>query len=184
MAMPKTLMTADQFFREYGGKEGWYELVRGEVVQLTLPGAVHGAVVVNIAATLEAHVRAHDLGLVMVASGFVVEHSPDTVRGPDVSFVSRARIAAGGVPVAFFQKAPDLAVEVVSPSDTAAELEVKVRDYLRNGAMQVWLAYPESRTLHVYHRDGTARWYGENETLDGGDVLPGFSVPVREFFAL
>ncbi|MBI2917691.1 MAG: Uma2 family endonuclease [Chloroflexi bacterium] len=184
MATQRTLLTADQFFREYAGKEGRYELVRGEVVPMTPPGTVHGAVMMNIGAILRAHVKEHELGLVVGESGFLLEHAPDTVRGPDVSFVRKARIAAGGVPVAFYPEAPDLAVEVVSPSDTAAELEVKVREYLRNGTAQVWLAYPESRTVHVYNRDGTARWYGEDETLEGADVLPGFSVPVREFFAL
>jgi Uma2 family endonuclease len=183
MTTQKTVLTAEQFFKEYGGKEGRYELVRGEVLQMAPPGGVHGEVALNIGSILRAYVRQHNLGRAFVESGFALEHAPDTVRGPDVAFVSQERVASSGVPRAFFEGAPDLAVEVVSPDDTAASLELKVHEYLGAGSKQVWLVYPDSRTVHVYTQDGTVRWYQEGDTLEGGELLLGFSVPVREFFA-
>lgn len=183
MTEQRTLHTAEEFFRAYSSKEGDYELVRGEVIEMPPPGWIHGGVATNIAIALGTFARQHDLGRVVVESGFTLERDPDTVRGPDVAFVRKDRVPAGGPTTAFFPGAPDLAVEVVSPDDTAAGLEAKVHEYLSSGTQQVWLAYPESRRVHVYHRDGTARWYTEEDTLESGDLLPGFSVPVRELFA-
>ena len=79
---------------------------------------------------------------------------------------------------------PDLAVEIVSPSDTAVELEVKVHDYLRNGALRVWVVYPDSRRVAVHRPDGTARWYSEDAAIEDEGLLPGFSLPLREIFGL
>lgn len=182
MTEQHTLLTAEEFFRLYSDKEGHYELVKGEVIEMAPPGGVHGGVAVNIASALHVYVRQHDLGRVVVESGFRLESDPDTVRGPDVAFIRRERIPQGGLPRAFFTVAPDLAVEVVSPSDTAVELEAKVHDYLRAGAQRVWVFYPDSRRVAVYRPDGTTRWYGEDETLEDEELLPGFSLPLREVF--
>ena len=176
----KTLLTAEQFYRDYSGREGRYELVRGEVVEMTPPGWEHGWIVSNIVRVLSTFVREHDLGRVVVESGYRLERRPDTVRGPDVSFVRKERLSKAGK--GFFPGAPDLAVEVVSPSDTASMLAGKVRDYQRAGVEQTWLFYPEDRQVQVCPRGGAARWYGEDDTLEGGDLLPGFAMPVREFF--
>jgi Uma2 family endonuclease len=178
----RTLLNADEFFRLYSGKEGDYELVRGELIEMPPPGGVHGGVAVNIASALHTHVRQHDLGRVVVESGFTLEREPDTVRGPDVAFIMKEHLSSEGLPRAFVERAPDLAVEVVSPSDTAAQLENKVHDYLRSGTQQVWLVYPDSRRVVVYGPEGVARWYGEGDTLQGRDLLPGFSMPLGEFF--
>lgn len=184
MTEPLTLLSAEDFFRLYSHKEGHYELVKGEVVEMPPPGIVHGGIAVNIASPLHTHVRRHNLGRVIVEGGFCLECWPDTVRGPDVAFIRRERIPSEGLPQAFFAGAPDLAVEVVSPSDTAAELEAKVHDYLRAGSQQVWVAYPHSHRVVVFRPDGSAHWYSEEDTLEGGDLLPGYSLPVREIFAL
>lgn len=159
MTEPRTLLTAEDFFRLYSHKEGHYELVRGEVIEMAPPGGVHGGIAANITSALHPYVRQHNLGRVVVGSGLCLECRPDTVRGPDVAFIRRERIPEEGLPHAFFRGAPDLAVEIVSPSDTAAELETKVHDYLRNGALRVWVVYPDSRRVLVHRSDGSGQWW-------------------------
>lgn len=176
----KTLVTAEEFYRDYSGREGRHELVRGEVVTMTPPGIEHAGIALKAGSRLLDHATRRELGWVGVEGGFVL--GPSTVRGPDVAFIRRERLPAGSAPRGFFQGAPDLAVGVVSPSDTAADLDVRVHDYLAAGASQVWVVYPDTRRVAVHDPDGTARWYTEDDTLDGGDLLPGFSVKVSEFF--
>ena len=96
MAEQRTLLTADDFFRQYSHGEGNCELVKGEVIQMPPPGGVHGGTAVNIAIALGAFVREHDLGRVLVETGFHLERQPDTVRGPDVSFVTKERMPSTG----------------------------------------------------------------------------------------
>jgi Uma2 family endonuclease len=98
---------------------------------------VQGVIVANIAAELEAFVRQRHLGEVVIGAGFILERHPDTVRGPNVSFVRKERIPKEGLPQGYFKGAPDLAVEVFSPWDTASQLEIKVHDYLRTGTQRV-----------------------------------------------
>jgi Uma2 family endonuclease len=175
-------MTADDFFCLYSHKDEHYELVRGEVVEMTLPGGVHGGIAVNIAIPLGTFVRSHDLGRVVVESGFHLERQPDTVRGPDVSFIRKERIPERGLPRAFFAGAPDLAVEIVSPSDSAAGLEAKIRDYLRAGSLRVWAVYPDSKGVAAHRPDGSVLWYSEGEAIEDEELLPGFSLGLDEIF--
>jgi len=183
VAQQLSVLTAEEFFRLYSHKEGHYELVRGEVVEMAPPGGVHGGVASNISYSLQAYNRQHRLGRVVVETGFCLECRPDTVRGPDVAFVRNERVPPAGMPRGFFSGPPDLAVEVVSPSDTAAELERKVHEYLNSGAQRVWVFYPDTRRVAVHRPDGTARWYIEEEALEDPELLPGFSLPIREIFA-
>lgn len=183
MAEQRTLLTADEFFWLYSHKEGDYELVKGEVIEMAPPGGVHGGTALNIGYFLQAYNRQHQLGRVVVETGFRLESQPDTVRGPDVAFVRQERVPPEGMPRGFFPGAPDLAVEVVSPSDSAAELEKKVHDYLRSGTQRVWVFYPDTQRVAVHRPDGTARWYTEEDTLEDPELLPGFSLTIREVFA-
>ena len=179
-----TLLTAEEFFRLYSHKDEHFELVKGEVIKLAPPGWVHGGIAVNIAFALKSFLRQHDLGRVVVESGFRLESQPDTVRGPDVSFVTNERMPGEGPPHAFFMGPPDLAVEIVSPSDTAAELESRVSDYLRSGTRRVWVVHPGSRSVVAYMAEGIWRRYSEDETIEDEELLPGFSLPMREIFGL
>ena len=120
MATDAQTITAQQLF-EMPGRER-FELVGGELVPMSPPGFDHGCIVLDIAAAMREFVHARKLGMVAVEAGFCVSHEPDTVRSPDVAFVRAERIPPGGVR-AFFQGAPDLAVEVVSPSDRASVAE-------------------------------------------------------------
>ena len=177
-----TLITADQFFQLYRHKDEHFELVKGEVLELAMHGAVHGAISANIASVLGSFVHRTSLGRVVAGTGFRLESQPDTVRGPDVAFVTKERMPEEGLPRAFFIGAPDLAVEIVSPSDTAAELKSRVSDYLRNGTRRVWVVHPDSRSVVVYLAEGTWRMYSEDDTVEDEELLPGFSLPVPEIF--
>lgn len=111
-----------------------------------------------------------------------MRHDPDTLRGPDVSYVSLSRIPPGGLPEAFWNLAPDLAVEVVSPSESASDIREKVRDFLAAGTPVVWVVFPSTREVLVHTADGLARTYGENDVLEHQEVRPGFSCRVAELF--
>src|SRR3990170_5661980 len=126
MASIAQTITAQQLFEMPEHER--FELVQGELVPMSPPGFDHGCIVLDIAATLRGFVQAGKLGLVAVEAGFCVSHDPDTVRSPDVAFVRAERIPPGGVR-AFFQGAPDLAVEVISPSDRASEVLSKAQDW-------------------------------------------------------
>ena len=182
MTQQRTLLTAEEFFLRYSHKDQPYELVRGEVIELELPGWEHGRVAVTIAVPLGAFVREHDSGAVVLRSGYCIERQPDTVRGPDISFIRKERLPAEGLPRGFFEGPPDLAVEIVSPSDTAARLEAKVQEYLQNGALRVWVVYPDSRRAAVHRPDGSAQWYAGDAVLEDPELLPGFSLPLPEIF--
>ena len=115
-------------------------------------------------------------------AGFQLAHDPDTVRAPDVAFVRAERFPPGGVK-GFFQGAPDIAVEVVSPSDRASEVAAKVRDWLQAGCSMVWVVDPENRTVTVHRSRKDITVLTEADMLTGGDVLPEFSMPVLTIFA-
>ncbi|HEY0778143.1 MAG TPA: Uma2 family endonuclease, partial [Gemmatirosa sp.] len=145
-------------------------------------GGPHGAVNALLLFRLIGYVRERRLGMVYDSStAFVLRTQPPLVRSPDVSFVRRDRIdpsvRPGSVPLA-----PDLAVETLSPSERAGKIQRKVEEYLEHGTELVWLIDPQHRTATVYTRGGGVRWLHEGDALDGGDVLPGFSVPLAFLF--
>jgi Uma2 family endonuclease len=158
------------------------ELVRGEVIETMPPGGQHGAIAVVLAMLLRLWTKRSNGGYVGVEAGYILAHDPDTVRGPDVSYVSAERIPPTGIPEGFWTLAPDLAVEVVSPSETADEVREKVRDFLHAGTPLVWTIYPRSREIVVHTPDGIARTYEFNDTITNSDVLPGFTCSVAELF--
>lgn len=162
-----------------------HELQSGLLISEPLPGTRHGWIAVRIASLLDAHVRRSRLGVVLGNdSGFLLARSPDTVRGPDVSFVSRARFDALEDPVKAFPGSPDLAVEVLSPSNTPASMHAKVADYLAAGTRLVWVVDPEVETVVVYRSLLSPRTLHSEESLAGEDVLPGFHVDVAELFEI
>ena len=146
-------------------------------------GFRHGRIVGTIGRLLGNFVSQQRLGVVTGAeTGFQLAHDPDTVRAPDVAFVRGGRIPQEE-PAGFFQGAPDLAVEVVSPGDRVSQLLTKVEQWLEAGCHQVWVVDPETLTVTVYGPGGAMRVVRRNETLDGGEVLPAFSIDASEFFA-
>ena len=172
------LMTADELERlPSTGKRT--ELVRGHLIVREPPGFQHGDVVVNLAAILRQFVRAGNLGRVLAESGFVLFTDPDTVRGPDISFVRRERVPEP-VPRGFARFSPDLAIEVLSPDDRPGKVLEKVADYLNAGTQIVWVIDPDRRQARVHRADGTISTIAEAGMLDGEDLLPGFTCTLAE----
>jgi Uma2 family endonuclease len=156
------------------------ELVRGMVVREPGPGELHGAADINLATALHLYVRERRLGRVLSNVGFVLYESPGTVRFPDTAFVKRERLHRDpqqGV----LRMAPDLAIEVLSPSNRAREIREKVADYLDTGSGMVWVVDPMKRIV-VVHEPGQATVLTARDTLRGEDVIPGWSMPVAEVF--
>lgn len=180
MATVTQNMTAQQFL-EMPNQER-FELVQGEPIPMSPPGFDHGCIVLDIAAALREFVRAGKLGLVAVEAGFCVSQDPDTVRSPDVAFVRAKRIPPGGVR-AFFDGAPDLAVEVISPFDRAGEVLAKAQEWLQSGCTAVWVVNPETKTMTVYSNRPQALFLSEKDILVCEELLPGFCLPVSQIFA-
>lgn len=159
-----------------------YELVRGELRRMSPAGFRHGEVALRLGSSLSQHVRAHGLGRALAAeTGFLLASNPDTVRAPDVAFVREARVPSGCTPSGFWPGTPDLAAEVVSPGDSWSEVREKVRDWLDAGCAMVLVLDPRERSVTVF-RDGDVRILLGHDVLEGGEVVPGWTVPVRELF--
>lgn len=153
-------------------------LVRGEVVEAMPAGGEHSVIVLALGSLLLRWARATGAGVVGTEAGFILDRDPDIVRGPDLYFVRAERLPAGRAPVRFFDFAPDLAVEVISPSETAEDVLEKVRDYPAGATLLVVLVYPRTRTVVAHAPDGSTRSYRDGEEFAAPDVLPGFSCPV------
>ena len=161
-----------------------HELVRGELRTMPLASAPHGAVIMRLAIVLGRHVLDRDLGLLFSPdTGVHVFRDPDTVRAPDISFLSKARVPAEGLRRGFLRIAPDLAVEVLSPEDTMAEIEEKIADYFAAGTRLVWVVNPKARTVTVNRPDARPYVLARHERLDGEEIVPGFNCQVGEIFA-
>jgi Uma2 family endonuclease len=173
-------MTIEEFSRLPGSEHK--ELVRGVVVESMPPSKEHGRVALAIGSLLRLWVKQGAGGEVGVESGFILAQDPSTIRGPDVHYVSDGRVASDNASSAFWTIALDLAVEVVSPSDTEVEVREKVRDFLAAGTPLVWTVYPRTREVVVHTADGLARTYSVDDILEHPDVLPGFSCKVAELF--
>jgi Uma2 family endonuclease len=159
------------------------ELIRGHLVVREPPGTWHGVIAANLTYYLSDFVRRHELGIVLAQdTGFKITSDPDTVRAPDVAFVGRER--AGGIPRSgYAELAPDLLAEILSPDDRPAEVLAKVADWLGAGTRLVWVVDPARSDVRVYRQDGSLAVLHAHESLDGEDVLPGFSCPLAQVFS-
>jgi Uma2 family endonuclease len=177
------LVTAEELER-MRDDEHRYDLIRGELICMSPTGEEHGEIAGNIAGPMWSHVRATRLGKVYIAEvGFVLARNPDVVLAPDVSFVRADHLDPERDRRRFVQTAPDFAVEVVSPTDRAAYVSAKVREYLDAGTQLLWVVETGRRIVTVFTRDGASHVLTEQDTLDAGDVIPGFRLAVRDIFA-
>jgi len=159
------------------------ELVRGDLVVMALAGGRHGQVAHRFGLFIGNHVLERDLGRVFAAeTGFLLRRDPDTVRAPDVAFVAGERLGTDETPAGFLELAPDLAVEVVTPGDSARAVRVKLQDWLAAGTRLVWVAYPETWSVVVHRQGGSPEALSGEDTLSGVPVLSDFTVRVRELF--
>lgn len=174
-------LTVEDLFDLPPDEDRW-ELVAGQLVREPVPGSDHGGVAASLSFHLYRFVREHRLGRVFDVVGFVLATDPDTLRGPDLSFVSTERLATLPRRRSFFVGAPDLAVEVLSPSNTRWEIEVKVEEYLGAGSQAVWVVDPRRKTVVVHLPGRGPEILRESDILDGGEYLPGFRLAVAEIF--
>ena len=187
MAIQERIISAERFFElmeqpEYLDRV--LELVEGELIEMSKPSRLHGIVLANLSAEIVYFVKRKSLGEVNAGdTGFVLERGEfgrDTVRGLDIAFVSKSK-ELGPPDFAWYEMGPDLAVEVISPSNKISDTHLKVMQLLKAGTRLVWLVYPESRTV-VAHTPAGAITLQENDILSGGDVLPGFELRVGDIF--
>lgn len=171
-------MTAEELFL-MPKDECRYELVRGEIKKMAPAGFEHGVVIAKLTLRLAQYVEKNNLGVVCGAeTGFHIATDPDTVRAPDIGFVSQEHLSRTGMTKKFFPGAPNLAVEVVSPGDTVDEID----EWLTAGASAVWVVNPKRRGVTVYRSPQEMIILGEDDELDGHDVVPGFRCRVSEIF--
>ena len=176
----KTILTLEQFER-LPDDDMQHELDEGELVIMPPPKPIHGLLQAKIAHLIREYVEKHSLGKVFTEVGFVLKRQPWTVRAPDVSFL-RASRAERIEPREYIPGAPDLAIEVVSDSDTARQIMRKVSQYLRAGGRIVWVIYPDLQQVHVYESGGATRVLQPHQSLEVPDLLAGFSLGIQELF--
>jgi Uma2 family endonuclease len=187
MVMERQYISAEGFLEIVGSPEyadRIVELVEGEIVEMSKTSGLHGQITMLLGARIFNYVAEKGLGIVTAAAtGFILERNADgrdTVRALDIAFLSSGSVPAV-LPDQLLDVAPDLAVEVISPSNKVADMQRKIRQLLAAGTTLVWIVRPETRTVEVHTRTG-AITLEDDDTLSGGDIMPGFEVPVREIF--
>ena len=177
------LVTAEQLLGM--PRDGFrYELLKGELVKMAPAGSQHGTLAMRVGWRLAQHVESLELGTAFAAeTGFRLSSNPDTVRAPDAAFVSQRRVEEAGEVQGYWPGAPDLAVEVISPSDTYTEVENKVLDWLDAGTAMVVVVNPRQQTVTVYRSRSEIAILTAGDTIDGSDVVPGWTLPVQDLFA-
>ena len=181
MTTKPKLMTADELLAMPRGDGRKYELIRGALVEKMPTGHPHGVVVAIITTILSLFAGPKSYGHVCSGEpGYLLEIGPDTVRAPDVAWIAPGRLPEGTV--GYPNLAPDLAVEVKSPGNSYPEMQRKAEMWLSFGVRQVWNVDPEHATVTIYRSGAEPVTLGEDDTIDGGDLLPGFTAPVWSLF--
>ena len=177
----KLLTAADLLRLDGEGVRG--ELIRGVLCETMPVGHEHGKIVLNLGSALHSFVTPRGLGtLVASDSGVWLEHDPDTVREPDIAFTSAEKIPVDARVTGYAEVAPDLVVEVASPSDSRREVHDKAHMWLSHGVRLVWVVHPETRMVDVHRPDHAVTTLGDQDSLEGMDVLPGFTCDVSAVF--
>lgn len=184
MPLRATQITPNEFLRyPYLLSDGKAELVRGNLYVFPPPGGPHGRTATNLVVLLSNYVEPRALGWVFADNvGYQLLGLHSTVRVPDLSFVRAGRLPDDGVEEGLFKFAPDLAVEVLSPSERKKKIEEKLDDYRVSGTAMVCVVDPRRRTVMIVPSNGPRRLLNETDTFDGGDVIPGFICPVTDVF--
>jgi len=173
------LLTAEDLYQL--GPDAPYILVEGALVEVNPPGGIHGEVAGKLSAYLGIFILTNKLGKFFTHdAGFVLQQNPDTVFGPDFAFIRQGRLTKS--PTAYIRTIPDLAVEVVSPSNTRPDVDRKTRIYLDAGVEQVWIVDPFRGELSVRQADAPTVTLGPEDIISGNDLLPGFELRVGDLF--
>lgn len=177
------LMTAEEFLVS-SSDFGRAELIDGRIEPMSPEGYGHGRVVARLSRILDAYVEQHGLGAVCGGDvGFVISRSPDTVRAPDVSFISTSRLPPADS-MKYVDGPPDLAIEVVSPSDRKAVVRAKAETWIGAGIRMAWIVDPTAKNVAIHQAGEPVKALGETELLEADHVLPGFSCVVSRLFAV
>jgi Uma2 family endonuclease len=177
-------MTADEFLT-YCSEVDFCELIRGEVVSVPPAGMEHVEIEGDAFVLLRSYSKANDLGVVLIGDiGYILERDPYTVRAPDISFLSKARLGDGKLPKGFCPGAPDFAVEILSPTDTLRTTEMKIQMYLRTGTKVAWIMNPGDTTIRVYRPGEEPKRFTVDEEIDAEPALPGFRCTVWRLFGM
>ncbi len=177
-------MTASEFAQQYAHSEVRAELIRGEVHEMSPAKTPHGRYTMRVTLPIGRYVEEHGLGEVFAAeTGFLIRHPDGTesVRAPDLAFIRADRLPSEE-PQEFWDIAPDLVVEVLSPGDRDHEVMAKTRMWLDAGVRLVWIVDPTRRTIAVHRANGTTQLLTQRDTLSGEDILPGFELPLSQVF--
>lgn len=179
--MTSTLITLEEY--ENLPNDDLYidEVSRGLLVREPRPGTQHAEIVTELSYALRRHLDEHPVGRVLTECGFLLSRNPLTIRGPDVAFIRAERVPATKNP-SFFDGAPDLAIEVVSPSNRGGELLQKVGEFLVAGTLLAWVVYPKTNTVAEHTRAGEVRIYGANDVLTAPALLSEFELVVSRIF--
>ena len=181
LATEKLLTAADLLRLDSQGVRG--ELIQGILCQTMPTGLTHGEVVMNLGGELRRFTKPRRLGRIVGSdSGMLLERNPDTVREPDIAFISAQKLPLDVRLSGYFEGAPDLAVEVVSPSDSPQDVYHKARMWISFGVPLVWVVNLKTRTIEIHRPGQPLLTLSEDDTLDGGEILPGFTCPVRDIF--
>jgi Uma2 family endonuclease len=166
------------------GDMGPCELIDGRIVPMSPTGGRHGIIEFRLSSAIGIFVEQHHLGWVMTGEvGIYTRRNPDRVRGADIAFLSRER-RPDGPPDRFLEGAPDLVVEILSPSDRWQDVRQKLAEYFAIGVHRVWVVEPENRTVLVFRSTTDLQQFGTEDTLRGEGVLEGFAMAVAELFAV
>ena len=178
------LMTADELLKLPRGMGECHELVDGELITMAPAGPEHGGIAMDLGYYIRHFVGQHKLGKVYAAeTGFIIRRDPDTVRAPDVAFVSNDRLQQYGRPLrGYYPCAPDLVVEVRSPDESQNDVEMKTREWFDGGAKLVWVVNPRWKTVTVYRSPTDKQELSLCDSLVGAEVLPGFVCPLTDIF--
>jgi Uma2 family endonuclease len=184
MAIGKKLYTVDEFetfIAQPENQDRRFELRHGEIVEKMTPTEEHGFVATKLTLRGGGFAEKHNLGRWVIETRYRQPEDDHNSRIPDISFTSRARlqplVRKGAVP-----QLPDLAIEIKSPDDTYTKMRESAAYYISSGVRMVWLIFPEKQLIEVYQRDHDIQILNMDDTLDGGAVLPGFQVAVRDVF--
>ena len=178
------LMTAEELMELPRGEGFRYELINGELEKTMSAGLPHGRIAARLLVLLGNFIWDHGLGEVFAAeTGFQLTFDPDSVLAPDVSFVSRERLEEVGETERFWPGAPDLVVEVLSPSDRPGKVNKKTLLWLSYGAKQVWIVNPKDSTVRIQRSPTDTTTFSGSDYLEAQDLLPGFRLSLDRIFS-
>jgi Uma2 family endonuclease len=183
MSTSTALTTAEEFLL-LPDEDGFrHELINGEVIRMPSPGYPHGRIVVRLTAPLAQFVWDHGLGEVLNDAGWKLTSSPDTVLGPDISFITKQRLKQGPPIIeGYWDGPPDLAVEVLSPSERPGMVQARILSLFGYGVKQLWIVNPKHSTVVVYRSPSDSITFSGSDELEADDILPGFRISLDRIF--